>query len=324
MLSFIFLAIGLLLLIKGADLLVDGSSSIASKFGISSLVIGLTIVAFGTSAPELIINIIAAIRGNADIAIGNINGSNIANLLLVLGITATISPIIVKRRAIQKEIPFMLLAGLMLVIFLSDKYILDTHLLGLDRVDGLALLGFFSIFLTYMFYTAKDIKSKASHEIPTHNLSISLVFIAFGLLGLFIGGQITVNSALQIANTFNISQGLIAATIIAVGTSLPELVTAMSAARRGQTDMAIGNVIGSNIFNIFLVLGLTATISPTPLISSQSVYLDAIYALFAMIMLIILLKTKLPGSTKHGVSKIDGLILLLMYAVYIIFLIYRG
>lgn len=322
--TLILLFVGIFLLVKSADYLVDGASAIASRFGISSLVIGLTVVAFGTSAPELVVNVIAGIQGNADIALGNINGSNLANMLLVLGVIALIAPVTIKRRSIQKEIPFMILALLMLAIFLSDKYILDSNILGLDKIDGFALLGFFSIFLVYMFYSAKETGSKGKVEVPDFELPRAIFLLIGGLLGLVIGGSLTVNSAIELAGMIGLSQGLIGATIIAIGTSLPELATAISAAKKGQTDMAIGNVVGSNIFNIFMVLGLTAVISPQPLITSQNTYIDAIYAFLASIVLYLIIKVNLPGSRKNSAHYIDGLILLLLYAVYIVFLIYRG
>lgn len=322
--TLILLFVGIFLLVKSADYLVNGASVIAGRFGISSLVIGLTVVAFGTSSPELVVNIIAGIQGNADIALGNINGSNLANMLLVLGVVALIAPISVKRRSIQKEIPFMILALLMLAIFLSDKYILDSNILGLDKIDGFALLGFFSVFLVYMFHSAKETGSKGKIEVPAFSIAMAVLLTIGGLVGLVIGGSFTVNSAIDLAESMGLSQGSIAATIIAIGTSLPELATAISAAKKGKTDMAVGNIIGSNIFNIFMVLGLTAAISPEPLISSQNTYIDAIYAFLASIVLYVIIKINLPGSRKNSAHYIDGLILLLLYAVYIVFLIYRG
>ena len=270
MLTYILFIVGFIFLVKGADLLVDGAAAFAKKFKISTLVIGLTIVAFGTSAPELVVNIFASISGNSEIAIGNILGSNIANILLILGISALIFPLPAKKSTIKKEIPFSLLAVLVLGILVNDLLIDQVNLLDgasglLSRIDGLILLAFMTIFMVYTFGIAKNPEEAGEgEEIKNLPLAKSIAYIGIGLLGLVLGGRWIVNGAVKIAELFNVSEALIGLTIVAVGTSLPELATSAVAAYKKQADIAIGNIVGSNIFNIFFVLGVSSIIRPLP------------------------------------------------------------
>jgi cation:H+ antiporter len=318
--------LGFIFLLKGADILIDGSSSIAKKYGISSFFIGLTIVAFGTSTPELIISALASIKGSSGIALGNIIGSNITNTLLILGISAVIAPLVVKRATIKKEIPFSLLAVLAVGILANDFLI--EHILpnGLTRIDGLMLILFFTIFIYYTFGITRErenIFQKTVGEIKREELKeysnrVSVIMIIVGLAGLALGGRWIVNSAINFAHIFDISEALIGLTIVAVGTSLPELAASATAAYRGRTDMAVGNVIGSNIFNLLWVLGLSATIKT---IGYNAILNIDILILFMITVLLLFL---IYMGRKNILGKWEGSILLFLYLGYIIFLIYRG
>lgn len=248
--------------------MVDGSSSIARRYGISGFVIGLTVVAFGTSTPELVISTLASIKGSAGIAFGNIIGSNITNTLLILGVAAMIAPLAVKKSTVSKEIPFSLLA-ILAVGFLANDFLIDQNVPnGLTRIDGLILILFFIIFIYYTFGITKsreNIFQKTVGEIKEepkeypHVRSIFMIII--GLLGLAAGGRMIVDSEISFAQILGVSEVLIGLTIVAIGTSLPELAASTMAAYRGKTDLAIGNVVGSNIFNLLWVLGLSSVIS---------------------------------------------------------------
>ena len=270
MITYVLFIIGFFLLIRGADLLVDGSASIAKKLKISSIVIGLTIVAFGTSAPEFIVNIFASVQGNSEIAIGNILGGNIANILLILGISAIIYPITAKKNTVLKEIPLSLLAAIVLGIMANDMIIDGAGFSGITRIDGFILLSFFIIFLYYTFGITKSDKDIVEEEIKVFSHFKAIIFIVLGLAGLVIGGKWIVDGAIKIAEFFNISQSLIGLTIIAIGTSLPELATSAVAAYKKQSDIAMGNIVGSNIFNIFWILGASAVIHPLPFSTSSN------------------------------------------------------
>ena len=258
---YIFLIAGFAFLVKGADFLVDGASSIAKKFGISALVIGLTIVAFGTSAPELIVNIFASIQGNTDIAIGNILGSNIANILLILGISAMIYPLAVGKGTVWKEIPLGLLAIIVVAIMANDRLIDGGGFSGLTRIDGFILISFFIIFLYYTFGISKAQgtgEPEESNRIHEYSFFRSGIMVVAGLAGLTLGGKWIVDSAVVIAEQIGLSQAVIGLTIVAIGTSLPELATSAIAAFKKNTDIAVGNIVGSNIFNVFWILGISA------------------------------------------------------------------
>lgn len=311
-----------MLLIKGADYLVDGSSSIARRLGVSTLVIGLTVVAFGTSAPELVVNILSASSGATDLALGNINGSNIANILLILGVAAFVTTIPVKSRTVLKEIPFMLLAGIALVVVISDP-ILNGVEASISRTDGLLLLCIFLIFLYYMFLSAKEAPG-AKVEEPKYKFPAAVLFTVMGLAGLVIGGKLAVDGATGIATGIGISETLVGLTIVALGTSLPELVSAVVAAVKGETDLAVGNVVGSNIFNILLVLGSTAVIAPIQVGGSAT--MDALIALVVMMIFFIALFLNKNGRSKDkkGLDRTTGIVFVALYVIYIVFIVVRG
>lgn len=256
----IILIAGLLLLVKGADWLVDGASVLAKKYKVSDLAIGLTIVAFGTSAPELVVNSVASTGGYPDIVFGNVIGSNNFNLFIILGIAGLITPLAVQSSSVWKEIPFSLLAAIVL-LFLANNY-LNSESPGLSMVDGFILLTLFAVFLFYVF---TQLKSEPIVEIILQkdysNLKIwGLIII--GLIGLVIGGKLVVDNAVAMAQSLGVSEKIIGLTIVAAGTSLPELATSVVASMKKNNDIAIGNIIGSNIFNIFLILGVSSIISP--------------------------------------------------------------
>jgi len=315
MITYILFIIGFFLLIKGADLLVDGSASIAKKLKISSIVIGLTIVAFGTSAPEFIVNIFANVRGNSEIAIGNILGSNIANILLILGISAIIYPITAKKNTVLKEIPLSLLAAIVLGLMANDLIIDGASFSGITRIDGFILLSFFIIFLYYTFGITKSDKDIVEEEIKVFSYSKAVIFIILGLAGLVIGGKWIVDGAIKIAELFNISQSLIGLTIVAIGTSLPELATSAIAAYKKQSDIAIGNVVGSNIFNIFWILGASAIIRPLPFSNSSNG--DIAMTIFASVILFIVMFI----GKKRVIERWQGVFMVTLYAGYVVFLV---
>lgn len=319
MLTYILFIIGFVFLIKGAGILVDGASAIAQKLKVSDLVIGLTIVAFGTSAPELFVNLFAAFGGSTDIAIGNIVGSNIVNIFLILGISAVIYPLTVTKGTVWKEIPLSMLAMFLIIIMANDVLVDGLNFNQLTRSDGLALIAFFIIFLYYTFGIAKvqgDEDTSVAHNQYTSLQSAGMILL--GLIGLVLGGQWIVEGATQIAKTFGLSESLIGLTIVAVGTSLPELATSVVAAYKKKVDIAIGNVVGSNIFNIFWILGLTAVIKPLPLAPSMN--FDLSVGLLASILLFMWMFV----GKKHQLERWQGVLFILIYLAYIIITIGRG
>ncbi|MBN1145039.1 MAG: calcium/sodium antiporter [Bacteroidales bacterium] len=262
--NIILLLAGFALLIKGADFLVLGSSSLARRFNISELVIGLTIVAMGTSTPEMVVSVIAAMKGQNDVAIGNVIGSNIFNLFLILGVAALITPIVVQHSTIVKEIPYTIIAAFMVMLLANDHLYTANRDNRIGFIDGLILLAFFAIFLFYVFRNMKNDNQDMATDKKTYGLWKSLLLILTGLAGLVIGGTLSVNNAVDIAHALGISERIIGLTIVAAGTSLPELATSAVAAYRKNADIAVGNVVGSNIFNIFLVLATSALLQPLP------------------------------------------------------------
>lgn len=317
MLTYVLFAIGFVFLIKGADYLVDGSSSIAQRIGISQLVIGLTIVSFGTSAPELIVNIMASLKGAGDIGIGNVLGSNIANILLILGVAGVIYPLRIQKSTTWKEVPLNFLSAFVLLALANDVIIDGASSSVISRIDGIILMLFFVIFV---YYTIGLAKAEKSNDGNTKKYSIlkSVIMVVVGIVGLAFGGQWVVNGAVEIAAYFGLSQALIGLTIVAVGTSLPELATSAVAAYKRNADIAIGNVVGSNLFNIFWVLGLSALIKPLPFRSEINT--DILVYLAAALLLFLFAFT---GKKEH-VSRSDGVIFLCCYGAYLVFLIIRG
>jgi len=319
MLEYLGVVLGLVLLYKGADYLVNGSSFLAQRWGVSSLVIGLTIVAFGTSMPELVVNIFASLKGNAEISYGNIVGSNIFNILFILGIAAILVPLKVQRSTVWKEIPFALLAVLAL-LFLSNEKILNSSAINtLTRVDGVILLVFFLIFLYYIFRLMKETKNNVNNEVKNQHSPLAIfLMIAGGLAALYFGGKITVQSAVAIARQIGISDLLISSTIIAGGTSLPELVTSVVAVLRKEMDLSVGNIVGSNIFNIFWILGVSAAISP--LTVPVGINFDFLVLLLATLLLFIFMFI----GTRNKLNRWQGVVFILLYAAYVVMIIGRG
>lgn len=315
--NIIFLIIGLLILIIGAEGLVRGSASLARKMGISPLVIGLTIVAFGTSAPELFVNLYSAFKGTADIAIGNIIGSNIFNILLILGLSAIISPLQIKNSTVWKEIPFALLAMILVFTMGNDAFFDKSSFNAITRTDGFSLISLFFIFLFYTYGLTKN-KDKEGHVIKTYSYLLSFIFTISGLILLFLGGKILVDNAVILARLAGLSESLIGLTIIAVGTSLPELATSVVAVYHRQYDLAVGNVIGSNIFNVFWVLGLTATILQLPF--NPQVNIDMLVGILTTALLFIFMFM----GRRNKLDRWQGILFILIYFIYLGYLIKRG
>ncbi|MBL8217506.1 MAG: calcium/sodium antiporter [Bryobacterales bacterium] len=303
---------------KGADLLVDGASSIAKRLRVPGIVIGLTIVAFGTSLPELMVSVIAAMEGNSDIAIGNVIGSNIANILLILGIAAIIYPVTAKRNTVLKEIPFSLLAALVTGVMANDLLLDKAPASFIGRGDGLILVAFFVIFLYYIFGVVESEPPEASADILLFSHAGSAARIAAGLTALAVGGQWIVSGAVQIAQSLGVSESLIGLTVVAVGTSLPELATSAMAAYKRRSDIAIGNVVGSNIFNVFWVLGLSAIIRPLPFQAAGNI--DVLVAAVASLILFVAMYI----GKRHVLERWQGGAMVAGYLGYMIFVVSRG
>ena len=319
-LTVLLLGFGFYFLIKGADLLVDGAGAIARRFGMSELVIGLTVVAFGTSAPELFANVIAAFRGSTDLALGNIVGSNIANILLILGISALVYPISVKFSTTFKEIPFSFLAAAVLVILVSDGIASGTSVL--NSFDAFILLSFFVVFLYYMFGLFQNSHKEAlDGEEQGHGKQHSIIKASMmsvgGIIALTLGGESVVRSATEIGIQLGVSQTMLGLTVVAIGTSLPELATSVKAALKHKTDIAVGNVVGSNIFNIFWVLGLTAITKPIPV--SAEIFWDIVIVLLATALLFLFMFI----GKKQKLERWNGTIFLVLYLIYFGFTIVR-
>lgn len=307
---------GFVVLVLGADWLVNGASALAKRYKVSDLAIGLTIVAFGTSAPELVVNVFAAAQGHHDIVLGNIIGSNNFNLLVILGIAGLITPLVVQSSTVWKEIPFSLLAVAMLYIFANDLFTDGPGVIS--RIDGIVLLVFFALFL---WYVAKQLKSDPHESEVPHKkysaLKMTLLIVG-GLAGLVIGGRLVVTSAVEMARVFGMSEKLIGLTIVAAGTSLPELATSVVAALKKNNDIAVGNIIGSNIFNIFLILGLSSVIQP---VSFSTVFnADLLLLTFGTLLLFIAMFT----GKSHRLDRWEAAILLTMYIGYTVYLVDKG
>lgn len=320
--ALVLFIVGFFLLIKGADWLVGGASSLASRMGVSPLVIGLTIVVFGTSAPELIVNLVASFQGNTDIAIGNVLGSNIVNILLILGVCAIVCPLSVGKGTVWKEIPFALLAVVMLGALGLDSILSVPSSSLITLGDGLVLVGFFVIFLYYIFGIAKEDGNSTSVNVAdgaqTRSYSMSAGLVAAGLVGLVIGGKWIVSGAVFFATALGVSESLIGLTVVAIGTSLPELATSVAAVYRRNIDIAVGNIVGSNIFNIFWILGVSAVIAPLPFSFAFTFDLAVTFAAT------LFLFTALFIGRRHTLERWQGVLFVFLYVVYVTYLIIRG
>lgn len=315
MIDILLLLGGFVALIYGADKLVDAASGLAAKFGIPNIVIGLTIVAFGTSAPELVVNVIAAINDNTEMVLGNVLGSNIFNVLGILGISAIIYPLAVKTNTTWYEIPLSLLAAFVIIVVAADIYLNESVTNIVSRGDAIILLLFFSVFLVYNIAISKSDTSEDAVEIKNYTTLKAILFIVIGLAGLVIGGQLIVTSATSIAQSFGLSERVIGLTIVSIGTSLPELATSIVAVRKKNVDIAIGNVVGSNIFNIFFVLGVSAFI--TPVVVASASFIDILLNIVAGILLFLFVFT---GKYRR-IDRWEGIVLLTLYVGYLIYLI---
>jgi cation:H+ antiporter len=309
--------VGLFILIKAADVLVSGASAVAFRFGISPLVVGLTIVAFGTSAPELIVSVLASMSGATDIAVGNVVGSNITNILLILGVSAAVFPLTVQKTTIWKEIPFALLAAVVFTVMAHDVFLNNAASSFITRGDGIVLISFFALFLYYIVTVAKNAPQE-NVEPKSISTLLSIVYVIAGVAGLVVGGKLIVDSATAIAASFGISETLIGLTVVAVGTSLPELATSIVAALKRQADIAVGNVVGSNIFNVFWIIGMSAVIAPLPIDTMLTT--DMVVMVVATLLLFVCLFV----GKRHVVDRWQGVLFVLLYVAYTAFLVVRG
>jgi cation:H+ antiporter len=314
MINVLYLICGLVAILFGANALTDGAASIAKRFNVSSLVIGLTIVAFGTSMPEFVTSLFSSLKGSADLAIGNIVGSNIFNALFILGCTAVVAPIKIGKGTLTREIPFVLLASLILFVIISDKLVDGSDMNMLSRSDGLVLLGFFVIFLAYTFAIAHE---GADDDAVVKEMPVakSAILIVLGLAGLIAGGSFFVDGASGIARMLGVSESIIGLTIVAGGTSLPELATSVTAALKKNAGIAIGNVVGSNLFNIFFILGTSATI--TPMNAGGMTNID----MFTLVLSSVLMWFFGYFYKVRTISRPEGILLIAAYVAYIIVII---
>jgi len=314
--------VGFIVILKSADFLVSGASSIAARLNIPDIIIGLTVVSFGTSMPEMSVSVLASLDGHTDLAIGNVLGSNIANILLVLGVTAIIAPLPVRSATVLSEIPFSLTAAI-LVGFLANAALFSdpTSQLSLSRIDGIILLLFLVLFLGYIFKVTKNNQicpDNVDQSSSSDSLFRPIVYVLIGTAGLFFGGEWVVSGALEIASLMGLSESLVALTIVAIGTSLPELLTSAVAAYKKNTDIAIGNVIGSNIFNLLWVLGLSSVITELPFDHINN--MDIVMVIFSSAVLLLALEI----GRESIINRWKGFVFVLMYIGYIIYLVQRG
>lgn len=321
--EYILLIVGFVLLIKGADFFVDGSSSVAKLLKVPTIIIGLTVVAFGTSMPELSVSLTAAMQGNNDLAVSNVIGSNIFNLLVVLGACALVAPVATQESILKKEFPFSIFITIILLLLNSDfsitKVLKGSEVFVLGRSGGILLLILFVVFVYSTVKTAlasrREAGSEEEEEVKTLSPAKSVVFILGGLAGIVWGGDLVVDNACLIAKEFGLSQTFIGLTIVALGTSLPELVTSVVAARKGENDLAVGNVVGSNIFNILLILGVSATITP--------IHLDVTAVYDTLILVGVSLLVYVTAWKKQEMKKREGLLFLVTYVVFFMYILLR-
>ncbi len=319
LISLLLFALGLVIVSFSASRMVDGASSLAKRMNIPDIVIGLTIVALGTSAPELVISVVSALEGNGDLAVGNVVGSNIANILVILGISATIYPLTIQSNTIWKEIPMSLLAAIVVFVMAGDILLDGGAQNQLQRSDGIVLLGFFVIYLYYTFSIAKKgNNSSAEGQYKNYPVWLSILMVVGGIVGLTLGGKLMVDNAVAIAKALGISDSVIALTLVAVGTSIPELATSIAAALKRNADIAIGNVVGSNIFNVFLILGVSATISP--LYPAGLTTVDFAVCIGASVLLFVSCFVLRPMT----IYRVEGWTMLLLYVGYMVWLTVGG
>lgn len=314
--SILFLIIGLVLLVKGADYFVEGSSSIAKRFNIPSMVIGLTLVAFGTSAPELAVSVSGSLNQANGIVFGNVVGSNIVNILFILGISAFITPISIKSKTIFKEMPFAILTTIALMLMVMDGLINGDPISVISHSEGWILLLLFAIYLYSMVEISIMGKEESAEEILVLPMPKSVIFTIGGLLTIIFGANLVVNGASEIAALFGLSETLIGLTIVAIGTSLPELITSVVAAKKGENDIAVGNIVGSNIFNVLFVMGVSAVIYPVDIAIEN--YADLWILLAAMLVVVPMM------YTSKKISRWEGVLMMLGYVGYTVYIITRA
>jgi cation:H+ antiporter len=308
-LNILLLVVGFVILIKGANFFVDGASSTAQNFKVSKMLIGLTIIAFGTSAPEFAISMQSLAKGSTDMLLGNVIGSNIMNILLILGVAAVINPIKIKDNTIKKELPFCMLISTLLVVLFLDIKLTGGAVNQITRSDAIIILLFFGIFIYYLINLSKQKKEKKEEEKPKFKLGKSLLFIAIGLAAIILGSNMVVNNASSIALKLGWSERLIALTIIAFGTSLPELVTSIVSSRKGEQELLLGNIVGSNIFNTCIVLGIPVALygTITPLSFN---YIDLVVLVGSSFLLFII------AATQRKISRFEGILMLVSFFIY--------
>ena len=305
LIDIVIIVIGVVCVLKGADFLTEGAAALARRVNIPEIVIGLTIVAAGTSAPELFVSLVSALKGTPDLAVGNVVGSNTMNCMLIVGCAAMVAPMTISRSTVKKDIPFAVGASVLLMLLALNNF--------LGRFDGILLLAGFVSFMVYSLRQAKNGQGDATTEEKQQNPWLSVLYIVLGLVGLVIGSNLFVDHASSLALALGISEGVVGLTVVAGGTSLPELATSVVAARKGQSAIAIGNVIGSNVFNILLILGLTATISP--------LQIEGITTIDMAVMLISVTLVWLFSFTRYTVERWEGAALVGGYLVYLAWLI---
>ncbi|AFA48803.1 calcium/sodium antiporter [Acetobacterium woodii] len=313
--SVIFLIVGLILLVKGADYFVDGSSSIAKRLNIPSIVIGLTLVAFGTSAPELAVSISGSINEANGIVFGNVVGSNIVNILFILGLSAFITPINIKTKTIFKEMPFAILTTIAMMLMVMDGLINGDPVSTISRSEGWILLLFFAIYLYSMVEITISDNEESQEQIPIMPIAKSIFFTISGLIAIIWGADLVVKGAIEIATIMGLSETVIGLTIVAIGTSLPELITSVMAAKKGENDIAVGNIVGSCIFNVLLVLGISGVIYPINI--SPENYSDLWILLVSMLIVVPMM------YTSKKISRCEGILMIFGYVGYTAFIIAR-
>ena len=310
-------ALGFVLLLKGGDLIVKGGSGLARHFGVSELVVGLTVVSMGTSLPELVVNLFASSQGSSELAIGNVLGSNVANVLLILGVCAVIRALPIQDNTLLSEIPFSLAATLLVGFLANAALFRDTNILAISRLDGAFLLGFFGLFLAYVYRVSKH--ALAIPSSVARSVAIDGIRSVAGAAGLALGGKWVVDGALTASAQLGVSESLVGLTIVAIGTSLPELAASGVAAFRGKADIAVGNVVGSNIFNLLWVLGLSAVIRPLPFdVVSNS---DIAMIIFSSVLLLVAVAV---GRRPNTIERWEGSLFLVVYGAYLTFVMIRG
>lgn len=305
LLDIVFIIVGVAMVLYGADRLTEGASALARRMNVPEIIIGLTIVAAGTSAPELFVSMVSALKGTPDLAVGNVVGSNTMNAMLIVGCAAMVAPMTISRSTVKKDIPFSVGASILLILLALDSF--------LGRVDGVILLVGFAAFMAYTLSVAKHSNPVAAEAGSPQNPWLSVFYLVAGLAMLVVGSNLFVDSASSVAYSLGISEGVVGLTVVAGGTSLPELATSVVAARKGQSAIAIGNVIGSNVFNILLILGLTATISPLAIVG--------ITTLDMVVMLVSVALVWLFSFTRYTVERWEGAVLVGGYMVYLWWLI---